>query len=186
VFIESALNARQLHTEPITILEVGFGTGLNALLSCLWANDHKIRVEYIAVEPFPLSESIVQQLNYTDILRASDSLFFRLHRNSEENLEISSYFNIRKSFLKIEDSKLPQEYFEIVFFDAFSPDAHPEMWTKSIFSPVFHSMKKGGILTTYSSKGIVKRALRASGFEVEKLPGPPGKREILRALKKNH
>ncbi len=183
VFIESGLGNLKKNLNQINILEVGFGTGLNALLALKWSKEKRIKIEYTSIEPYPISLKMAHHLNFPDILDIDWQVFLNLHTESTDNLEIIPQFFLRKLFAPLQDCKLQQHHFDVVFFDAFSPDAQPEMWTEDIFSKIADAVKPGGILTTYSSKGIVKRALKASGFDVEKLPGPPGKREIVRAIK---
>ena len=123
-------------------------------------------------------------LNYPERIGIEQGIFLKMHKNGEENKAISRNFVLNKSLIKLEDTKLPEDFFDLVYFDAFSPDSQPELWTEDIFQKIFLSMGADSVLTTYSCKGIVKRALKSAGFQIEKLPGPPGKREFLRAEKK--
>ncbi len=167
----------------VRILEVGTGTGLNILLTYLWGNKNKIGVEYYGFEPYPISKKEVILLNYPKLLKVDDSLFTLIHNSIGKVNNISSGFSLLIAETQIQNSKLEPDYFDVVFFDAFSPDAQPELWTPEIFKLIYSAMKTGGVLTTYSCKGTVKRALKEAGFKIEKLPGPPGKREFLRAWK---
>jgi len=183
VFIQTGLDLLVSKQKPIKIFEVGFGTGLNALLTYAWTRKNKIRTFYECVESNPISLKLAAQLNYPGLLNLDAEIFLKIHQDYEDLISISENFVIHKHFTSIQEIILPEGHFDLVFFDAFSPEIQPEMWTEDIFKKIALAMKSGGILTTYSSKGIVKRALKAAGFKIEKLPGPPGKREILRAVK---
>jgi len=149
----------------------------------LWGNKNKIGVEYYGFEPYPISKKEVILLNYPKLLKVADSLFTLIHNSIGKVNNISSVFSLLIAETQIQNSKLEPNFFDVVFFDAFSPDAQPELWTPEIFKLIYSAMKTGGVLTTYSCKGTVKRALKEAGFKIEKLPGPPGKREFLRAWK---
>ena len=167
------------------VLEVGFGTGLNALLTLIEADKNKNRVYYTAIEPYPLKEEMISQLNYCEQLNLSEykSRFERMHETEwEEMYEVSEFFRLTKTKRNVADFTT-DDLFDIIYFDAFAPAAQPELWTKEIFEKMYCLLKPGGILVTYCSKGAVRRAMIAAGFEVEKLPGPPRKREMLRAKK---
>lgn len=182
IFIKGALDEFRFKHSPINILEIGFGTGLNALLTLHWAEKLKKPIFYHGLEAYPLSNEIVASLNYYELLHVDLDLFVALHESLNES-KITKHFTLIKEIIMLEKANLPDEKFDIIYFDAFSPEVQPELWTVDIFSKMFKSMKKGGIMTTYSCKGIVKRALKDSGFRIEKLPGPPGKREFLRAIR---
>jgi tRNA U34 5-methylaminomethyl-2-thiouridine-forming methyltransferase MnmC len=183
VFIDCGLYHTDGKKATLNVLEIGFGTGLNALLSLKWAQEHKTSIHYHSLEPHPLSLKDAAKLNYPELTGMNREDFITLHSPAEERIKINNYFNLKKSLLLIQDAELPADHFDVVFFDAFSPEVQPEMWTEDVFGKIAAATREGGILTTYSSKGIVKRALRSVGFKVERLPGPPGKREILRAVK---
>jgi len=183
VFIQSGLDLFKDVKSQINIFEVGFGTGLNALLTYAWAEKNKVPIFYQSVELYPVSTEQAKKLNYPELLSIDQSIFMEMHQIGEEKVLLSKYFALQKNLVSLQESRLPKSVFDLVFFDAFSPDAQPEMWTEDIFQQIATSMKRGGVLTTYSTKGIVKRALKSAGFEIEKLPGPPGKREILRGRK---
>jgi tRNA U34 5-methylaminomethyl-2-thiouridine-forming methyltransferase MnmC len=173
------------HSE-LTILEAGFGTGLNALLTVLEASQHDLKVNYIGIEPYPIDASVFLQLNYPYELglQVSLPLFRAIHEAPfQKIISINPAFSLTKIKGKLEDTVLSAESIDLVYFDAFSPEVQPELWTDKIFRKLFNSMKTGGILVTYSAKGSVTRALKLAGFKIEKLPGPPGKREITRASK---
>jgi len=186
IFIDSGLVHFRDHSE-LTIFEAGFGTGLNALLTAMQADHHNIKVNYIAVEPYPLETAIYMQLNYPYLLGIQESLhlFKAIHEAPfNKKTSITQGFSLTKIKGKLEDTSLSVENVDLVYFDVFSPDVQPELWTEKIFRKLFNSMKPGGILVTYSAKGAIRRSLKNAGFQVEKLPGPPGKREITRAMKK--
>ena len=170
----------------ISILEIGFGTGLNAFITLLESEKRHQKIDYVGVEAYPVSMTEVLQLNYTSQLHVANRnvVFNNLHKNSwEERHEITSEFSLtkqQKMFNEIEDS----ERYHIIFFDAFGARVQPELWTEAIFFKMYQALKFGGVLVTYSAKGSVRRAMQSVGFEVERLPGPPGKREMLRAIKK--
>ena len=169
----------------VNILEVGFGTGLNALMTLFEAEKQGASVHYTAIEAFPLTETSWRGLNYPHHFGPLDysQVYEQLHLASwNETVEISSRFRLHKVECTLQSYQAPGKIFDLVYFDAFGPDAQPELWTEQIFHDLFNMMKPGGILVTYSVKGIVVRALKAAGFTIEKLPGPPGKRHILRGL----
>lgn len=187
------------------ILEIGFGTGLNALLTLETAGEEKRVVHYTGIELYPLSWEEVDVLNYSD-----HPLFKELHTAPwDTDVNITPYFTLHKiqgdvnkvisgERLEIRDkspinhsslianplSLTPNPYFDLVYFDAFAPEKQPEMWSEELFRNIYACMNANGILTTYCAKGVIRRLLQAVGFTVERLPGPPGgKREILRATK---
>jgi tRNA U34 5-methylaminomethyl-2-thiouridine-forming methyltransferase MnmC len=185
IFILHGLQAIHLRPIPIKILEIGFGTGLNALLTLEYSTNHHQQIEYTSVEPFPIDKRVIDQLNYPDLLELKNGkdLFLNLHNISPDaKTSITENFIFEKLEKKIQDIILPDESFDLVYFDAFAPDIQPELWENEIFMKLFLSMKKNAILVTYSCKGTVKRALKNAGFKIEKLSGPPGKREFLRAI----
>ncbi|MFW5758003.1 MAG: tRNA (5-methylaminomethyl-2-thiouridine)(34)-methyltransferase MnmD [Bacteroidota bacterium] len=186
IFLDKGYNHFNPAPEVFYILEVGLGTGLNALLTAQKSIKEKTRVFYEATEPFPLSAEVTGKLNYPGMLedQAMKDVFAQIH-TCEENryTNISDFFFIRCFCTTIQEVNLCKERYHLVYFDAFGPDTQPEMWTQEIFEKMFYTLKKRGGLVTYSAKGSVKRALKAAGFEVEGLPGPPGKREITRAIK---
>ena len=184
VFIDAGLKQVLRNLSEINLLEIGFGTGLNALLSFLEATGKTIH--YTTIEAFPLDYSIIETLNFSDFLtlKNAGAVFTSIHQAPwEKEHSISDHFFITKINSKIEEVALPESHFDLVYFDAFGPEVQPELWTEEIFIKIGNSMKKGGILTTYSAKGQIRRNLKGAGFDVEKLPGPPGKRHITRATK---
>ena len=184
VFIAHGL--RLFNNTNLSILEIGFGTGLNALITFLEASKQQLKVDYVGVEAFPVSMDEVNELDYCAQLNANDhqQVFEKMHQSPwEEQVSTSNDFSLlkqKKDFRDINDLNL----FNLVYFDAFGARVQPELWTEEVFEKMFLALKKEGVLVTYAAKGSVRRALQAVGFAVERLPGPPGKREMLRATKK--
>lgn len=171
-------------TEHLDLLEVGFGTGLNALLTAIAAVKRKIKTHYVSLETDPLPEKVVAALNYPTLMQAppSGAMFKTLHDAPwNSRVEINEFFSLTKVARGIMDAELPDLSFDLVYFDAFAPNKQPEMWTTSVLDKTRCAMRSGAVLVTYCAKGQVKRDLRSLGFRVEALPGPPGKREMLRA-----
>jgi len=174
VFIELGLEEAAKRFEKITILEVGFGTALNAFLSMKKAENLRIKMDFVGVEAFPITSDIIENL-------PAELQGFHTMPWSKD-VVFSEYFSCRKHQATIQDFKTNQK-FNLIYFDAFAPESQPEMWTEDIFRKMYDLLIPGGILTTYCSKVLVQRNLRAAGFEVEKHKGPPHKREVLRAVK---
>jgi len=174
------------HPSEIRILEVGFGTGLNALLTLKHALVSKLQFHYTSLEADPIQEEMIQQLNYPEILdfAGAASLFQMLHGASwtEEDAVLNN-FVLKKRLGKLQDLALKDEQFDLVYFDAFAPVKQPELWEIGMLKKVERSMKSGAAFVTYCAKGQFKRDLRSLGLAVETLPGPPGKKEMVRALK---
>jgi len=185
IFIEAALKSITSGIKSVNLFEVGFGTGLNALLAYRYAEQYKVKINYVSVEAFPLSDDTVKQLNYPSLLGIAPSILMKMHSVKSSRIDISTFFKITVFDVQLHEHQLHNDYYDVVFFDAFSPEVQPEMWSEKVFNDIFGSMSGGGVLTTYSCKGIVKRALKAAGFYIEKLPGPPGKREFIRAVVPN-
>jgi tRNA U34 5-methylaminomethyl-2-thiouridine-forming methyltransferase MnmC len=170
--------------DPLNIFEVGFGTGLNALLTAIRSFPGNKEVNYTAVERYPLDKKIINSLNYNDYTGENAGNIFHLIHSASWNIKV----NICKNFNleKIETdftARPPSGRYDLIYFDAFGPDKQPEMWTREIFNWIAAITNKKGILVTYSAKGEVKRNLRACGFDVTLLPGPPGKRQMISAVK---
>lgn len=185
VFINAGLNYMAEKQKTISILEVGFGTGLNALLTYFYANKADLTINYTALEKFPLEMKLVETLNYPEILnipQATEILntMHALSWNATVNLSTQFLFNKRRIDLL---DFLSTEQFDVIYFDAFAPSAQPELWTVSVFENMFNALKNNGILTTYCAKGSVKRSMKEVGFKIESLTGPIGKREMTRARK---
>ena len=187
VFIEAGLRqALKNNDGEINILEVGFGTGLNALLTILETSLKGSTVKYTALETFPLAQQLWSKLNYPEQIGdiKAKEIFQFLHQcgwNLEK--EITPGFFITKVEKRLEDFKAAGMLYNLIYFDAFGPDVQAELWTDEIFRKISGMTAKGGILVTYSCKGSVRRALKAAGFAVEKIPGPKGKREIVRGVR---
>lgn len=176
VFLEMGLAECQ-QVEPIRVLEMGFGTGLNALMTAMQA---AMPVHYISLEAYPISPEQTSDLNYGKLLQAKE-LFDALHAAAwNTTVEITPDFSLEKRLGLLQEFEGTSDI-DLVYWDAFAPGAQPELWTESVFSRVLGWMNPGGILTTYCAKGDVRRAMIAAGWNVEKVPGPPGKREMLRA-----
>ena len=166
----------------VRIHEVGFGTGLNALLAMRWAEENDVHVHFTTLETNVLAPELAAQLNYASS-EPERSDFLKMHTCAwNEDVAVTSYFTLHKAQRRVQDEQAESEY-EVVFYDAFGPPTQPEMWTLSIFQRMYAALKPGGIFVTYCAKGQVRRDLQAAGFSVERLPGPPGKREMLRATK---
>lgn len=185
VFINTGLEylLKQLQPNPLKILEIGLGTGLNAFITLLEADKNKIPISFTGVEAYPISSLEIEKLNYPLLLNSTEAYFKKLHQSEwEKQISISTHFSILKRkqfFSEITD----KNNFHLIYFDAFGARVQPELWTEQIFKKMYTALKKGGVLVTYSAKGSVRRAMQTVGFEVERLPGPPGKREMLRAHK---
>lgn len=182
VYIKNGLGF--CNADPLHIFEVGFGTGLNTLMTAI-SNYNKERiVYYTSIEKYPLPESVINKLNYHSFSGAVGKLVFNnIHRSEWGKSEkISDNFYLKKLKCDLVTDKLEGEY-NLIYFDAFGPDKQPDMWTTEVFEKISEITTKGGIFVTYSAKGEVKRLLRSTGFKVSLLPGPPGKREMIRAIK---
>lgn len=170
------------HQQPITILEMGFGTGLNALLTWKEARLQQRPVHYIAIEKYPLTAKEYSALNHGHLLGMDEQLQ-QLHRSPwEQALTLDPYFTLHKKNISITDLSL-DEPVNCIYFDAFAPTDQPELWTQAVFENLYRSLLPGGILVTYSSKSIVRKAMQAAGFTVTKITGPFGKRDMVRAIK---
>ncbi len=181
IFIEAGL--KQISKKQINILEVGFGTGLNLLVTLKENKTLNRNIYYETLELYPLNIEIVEKLNYPDILDCSRELFLKIHQLEWEEIHTINNFSLKKIKVDIRKYKTSNT-FDLVYFDAFAPDKQNDLWSLSVFKNIFSIMNKGGVLVTYSAKGIVKQALRDAGFEVKRLKGPEGKRHIVRAIKK--
>ncbi|MDC9722697.1 MAG: tRNA (5-methylaminomethyl-2-thiouridine)(34)-methyltransferase MnmD [Urechidicola sp.] len=183
VFIKNGLTLFRI--QKIDVLEIGFGTGLNSFITFIEAEKLGLEVDYVGVEKFPISEEELNQLNYVSELKADDlaGAFKKMHSSSwEEKCILSDNFSLTKreqDFKDIDD----KHNFNLIYFDAFGARVQPELWIVEIFQKMFDALKSGGILVTYAAKGSVRRAMIEVGFKVEKLLGPPGKREMLRGKK---
>jgi len=183
VYINNGLKYKS--SNQIAVLEIGFGTGLNSFMTFLAAQNKELLIEYVGVEAYPILEEELLKLNYVAELGATQfaKIFESFHSCSwEEKHQITSHFTLlkRKQFFhEIED----ENKFDVIYFDAFGARVQPELWTEEIVLKMFLALKSEGVLVTYAAKGSVRRAMQSVGFNVERLPGPPGKREMLRAVK---
>lgn len=183
VFIKSGLSL--FKDRKVSILEIGFGTGLNSFITFLEAQKLNLTIDYVGVEAYPVKAEEVEKLNYVSELKADEFLavFDKMHSQKwDVKSEISPSFYLTKRkqlFNEIDD----ENNFNLIYFDAFGAKFQPELWTESIFKLMYDALKEEGVLVTYSAKGSVRRAMQSVGFTVERLPGPPGKREMLRATK---
>ena len=183
VFIKNGLALYQ--NQSVSILEIGFGTGLNAFITYLESKKLNLDIDYVGVEAYPVSISELSAMNYVSDLNADDknTIFNLLHEsNWEEKVVIDPFFTITKRqqfFEEINDF----EQFDLIYFDAFGYRVQPDLWSTTIFKKMHTALRPGGKLVTYAARGVVKRSMLEVGFTVEKLPGPPGKREMFRATK---
>jgi tRNA U34 5-methylaminomethyl-2-thiouridine-forming methyltransferase MnmC len=188
VFIRNGLMffENENHPSEIRILEVGFGTGLNALLTLKHALGSKLQFHYTSLEADPITKETIQQLNYPEILdfEGAASIFQKLHTASwAQEDKILYNFVLKKQLGRLQDSTLGDKQFDLIYFDAFGPVKQPELWEMAMLKKVEQSMKPGAVFVTYCAKGQFKRNLKSLGLRVETLPGPPGKNEMVRALK---
>ncbi|OLY90875.1 tRNA U34 5-methylaminomethyl-2-thiouridine-forming methyltransferase MnmC [Cnuella takakiae] len=187
VFIEAGLRFVAGHTgqantasTPLRIFEMGFGTGLNAYLTALEAYKLQIPIHYTAIEPYPLGSEEIALLNYA-ATEADRELFSQLHQAPwQEDVPITPLFTLHKQQTALFQFNIAAPV-HLIYYDAFAPSAQPELWTESTFSQLHRMLVPGGVLVTYCSKSVVRRAMQAAGFTVTKIPGPRGKREMVRA-----
>lgn len=173
-----------LSRKNIRILEFGFGTGLNALLALCRASEEQSSVSYYTIEKYPIDAELLLQLNYAGMLGVREYDWFgRLHSCAWDcDVKLTENFTFHKKLGDFAEVVFP-EHVDLVFFDAFAPDKQPEVWTQELFDRIYRVMTPGGVLVTYCAKGVVRRMLQSAGFEVQRIPGPPGKREMLRAIR---
>lgn len=183
VFIQNGLSL--FSNQSVSILEIGFGTGLNAFITFLESQKLNQSINYVGVEAYPVATSEVLAMNYVDELNASiqKNIFEQMHESQwNKQFQLTTHFRLtkRKQFFdEIDDF----EQFDLIYFDAFGYRVQPELWSTAIFKKMYDALKPGGKLVTYAARGVVKRSMMEVGFTVEKLPGPPGKREMFRASK---
>jgi tRNA U34 5-methylaminomethyl-2-thiouridine-forming methyltransferase MnmC len=184
VFIKNGLSL--FEGRSVSILEIGFGTGLNAFITFLETLNNNQRIDYVGVEAYPISFEEVEQMNYVSELDAEtqSEVFKKMHESEwDTNVKISDAFSLTKRkqfFNEIADV----EQFDLIYFDAFGFRVQPELWSTEIFQKMYNALKPDSYLVTYAARGVVKRSMMEVGFTVEKLEGPPGKREMFRAYKK--
>lgn len=182
VFIENGLRFVATKSKQVNILEVGFGTGLNALLTAQYATENAIRVNYVGLEAFPVEEAIWKEINYLTDAEARTLYTKIMAHPFGETISIDFIFSLSK------EAKLIQDWvatgtFDLIYYDAFGPRAQAEMWELPIFEKLYSLLNVGGALVTYCAQGQFKRHLKSLGMRVENLPGPPGKREMTRGTK---
>lgn len=181
IFIETGL--KHIDKKIINVFEVGFGTGLNAMLTCLAADDK--RINYDTIELYPVSADLIDQLEYKALFKEDEqALFSNFHDCKwEEKVSITDQFNIHK--IEADFTKFNyQSKYDLIYFDAFAPNKQEEMWTEELLQKLYDACNEGAVLVTYCVRGTVKRALKKVGFQIKKMPGPvDGKREMLRAIK---
>lgn len=187
VFIDTGLSywLSKNDSTSLSILEIGFGTGLNAFITCLESEKRKQLINYVGVEAYPVSikESLVMDYPLALSVEDKNPFYLEMHQSSwEEKHSIHSYFKLQKRKQLFEDIQ-DQNCFDIIYYDAFGARVQPDLWTVDMFKKMYEALKYNGVLVTYSAKGSVRRAMQEVGFKVERLPGPPGKREMLRATK---
>lgn len=184
VFIDAGLMDRaEMH---INILEYGFGTGLNAVLTAQKAAELHKTIFYQGIEKYPITPTETEALGYDKILEpnGTDTLFNKIHKSAwEVDVHISAAFTMHKTKLDFANFLPKENFFHLIYFDAFAPGVQPDVWQPTIIEQCYNALQSGGIWVTYCAKGQLKRDLRAIGFVVEPLPGPPGKREMTRARK---
>lgn len=193
IFIQYGLLPKLKPDAHINILEVGFGTGLNCLLSYAELAQYNLflkqinpcRITYHAIEPHPISSDLAGSLNYTasGLNPDLDKTFAGMHEVNEGRICLSGAFELRRYKSLFQDSKDTGYHYDLVYFDAFSPQTEPSLWTREVFERLFNVMNRDAFMVTYCSKGVVRRMLLECGFRIERLPGPPGKHEVLRAIR---
>jgi len=183
VFIKNGLSL--INDKSVSILEIGFGTGLNAFITFLEAQKTDQLIHYVGIEAYPVELDIISSLNYVSELNANEQqdVFDKMHECTwEVENEIQPNFHLTKRQQKFETITDLNKY-NLIYFDAFGFDVQPELWNEEIFQKMYDSLQPKGILVTYACRTIIKNAMKQAGFTVEKLPGAPGKREMLRAFK---
>ena len=184
IFIKDALKYAAQSRKDLRVLEIGFGTGLNAYLSLVYAQQNDLHIYYQGIEKYPVLEQEYTLLNYASGDELFYKYFLKLHQVGwGRDQKINDSFLLRKDQTDFREMQLPNDFFDVVYFDAFGPEVQADLWAVDIFRNIFQAMKSGGVLTTYSVKGSVRRAMKTVGFRVEKIAGPLGKREISRAIK---
>ncbi len=187
VFIDKGLKhkSQKQSLTPINVLEIGLGTGLNALLTFDFAFEYDLKIDYTGIEAFPVTKEEWEAMDYGSFINGGkwNAIYTKIQESIwEENISITNNFKLRKRQLEFKSIRDIDAY-DLVYFDAFGARVQPELWTESIFKIMYDALKQNGVLVTYAAKGSVRRAMQAVGFDVERLEGPPGKREMLRATK---
>lgn len=178
VFIMNGIELR--NCDPCAIFEMGFGTGLNAILAYRNAKEKGREIRYAGVEAFPVEEGVIKELDYSAFLTEDEEkVFEKMHEiNWGEEVKLAPDFSFKKVHAKIEEFDMPQGQFDVIFFDAFGPRVQGDLWKPDVLRKMYNGLKTGGLLTTYCAQGQFKRDLKSCGFRIEPMPGPPGKREM--------
>ncbi|MTI41782.1 tRNA (5-methylaminomethyl-2-thiouridine)(34)-methyltransferase MnmD [Fulvivirga lutimaris] len=186
VFVKNGLDYHNGVKENVNVFELGFGTGLNALLAAEWALQNEVYITYDTIEAYPISEKQVSMLNYTSLIKGNNiqEWFDTLHKIPWNELhKVSNFFSFKKVHDSITQHTLPLEKYDVIFFDAFAPNKQSEMWEMDILTKIYDSMRPEGAFVTYCAQGQLKRNLKSLNLDVQTLPGPPGKKEMVRAVK---
>lgn len=184
VFIKSGLDLFE-DGSKVNILEMGLGTGLNCIISYLEGKNRELSIDYLGLEGYPLDVKMILELNHLQQLQAeNESIVYQKMLNSDWNSKqrISDDFYLTKEQVMFENFD-ERAFADLIYFDAFGARVQPELWTEVIFKKMYEALNENGVIVTYAAKGSVRRAMQAVGLEVERLPGPPGKREMLRGRK---
>lgn len=184
VFIKNGLDLFE-DGSTISILEMGLGTGLNCMISYLESKKRNLSLDYLALEGYPLDIEMILELNHLQQLQAEkeSNVYHKILTvdwNSKH--QITDHFSLTKEQVLFEDFQ-KRSFADLIYFDAFGARVQPELWTEAIFKKMYEALNENGVIVTYSAKGSVRRAMQTVGLEVERLPGPPGKREMLRGRK---
>ncbi len=185
VFIEAGLHEAMKKKNDLSIFEMGFGTGLNSLLTLIEAEKHNLNIHYRSIEAFPLENEVVEALNYETFFfnERKQGILQKMHLTPfGQKVPFGSYFALTRSKGLLQDFETTEKY-DLIYFDAFAPEVQPELWTEEIFRKIYSMMNTGACLVTYCSKGSARRAMKAAGLTVTKLPGAPGKWEMVRAYR---
>lgn len=187
IFIDLALEHRLLSgtSASLSVLEFGFGTGLNALLSLLYAQEHKLALRYTSLELYPVEAELWRNLDFALEQAEAGQYLQALHTapwGKWQEIGEGERFALRKLQCDMQ-TYIPEEGYDLIYFDAFSPEVQPELWSEELFRRLYACANSQAVLTTYCAKGEVRRRLQRAGWLVKRLPGPPGKREVLRAMK---
>ena len=182
VFIEAGLKPK-LTKKTLKVLDIGFGTGLNAFMTLLESYKNSTHIYYEGIEAFPVEQEVAAKFNYAQLLNAEQESFLQLHTAEWDKEQIlTDRFTFKKQLNSFEEFSSPH-FFDVVYFDAFAPAAQPTLWETGLLSKMYFMLNPDGTLVTYCAQGQFKRNLKAVGFSIEPLPGPPGKREMTRARK---
>ena len=187
VFIKNGLQffVEKNRAASVSVFEVGFGTGLNALLALFFSEGNNMQVDYTSIEAFPVDWEIASQLNYPELLKSETQNYFQqLHQTEwSKEIKVAEKFSLFKVKASLQNFEFLQDQFDVIFFDAFAPNKQPEMWEMPVLEKVIGALKPAGVCVTYCAQGQFKRNLKSLGLRVESLPGPPGKREMVRTIK---